>query len=1254
MLNVGLMNQPLKIVSLGIGSKDGHIMSPAAAQLHREGLAFDLRCFDGTELDEDVLKWSSFLKEVQQADFSIIRAHGDVTYFRRWDELKSALQAASGKALLICSEPEVTDEFRGLFRGSDGDFCTLRRLAEIGGDANQTAILLWVLKNCGGLDVEVPPPEQPLTEGVYYEGGRGVPLAEGLRELSAGPGPLILILFHQKFWLTHNAQAIDELIRDVKAQGGRPLTLFLVSSENPLIGSIGIKRIIDNYLIRDGKPIVDAVINTLGFSQTLLAKPGDGTQVSDDNFFLRLNVPIIQAVMLYDSPDHWRDSIFGLSPADIAMSIVDPEFDGQIDTVPFAGQVAQDDGSYRLTSIPDRCRMIAETAVRWGRLRHVPEPDKHVAVLLYMYPPRQDLAGGGYGLDSLQSVAVMLQWMQRAGYRLDWVPQNGKELVTRLLDGVTNDSDWKSDEQLLAASVDTVSPEQYEKWFREITISAQERFVRAWGEPPGTLHTVQGRLLLPGIMDGNVFIGFQPDRGKCTTEAYHDPWTAPPHQYLAFYRWLKYVWGADAVVHIGTHGTLEWLPGKSVGLSQECDPDAILSCLPNVNPYIIDNPGEGMQAKRRSYAVITTHMIPAMTRAGGYEGLNELESAVQAYMKAEEYHQTDKLPSILEKIRELGTKLSIFSDLGLAPDCSSADLGAAVDRLYDYLLGVKDALIKDGLHILGEVPAGERLTETVYTLVRYPNGNVPSLREAVAHAAGLDMEDLLQHPTEALPDGRLKGEAADAADEESFAVIRAMQETDFDPVKGPAAARRACPRGCPDLDAACAFVCGELIASVRHMDLELVNILRALDGEYVEPGPSGCPGRGRAQILPTGRNFYSIDPDGIPWQSSWEIGTKMAEQMVQRYVDEHGEYPKSIGIVIWATDTMKTGGDDIAYVLRLMGLRPVWAGYGGRVKGLEVIPVKELGRPRLDVTLRVSGLFRDTFPNLMNLIDGGVQTVGALDEKDEENYLAAHLREDTLEALAAGVPADEARRLASIRLFGDAPGGYGCGVSDLVQTSAWKKTEDLGQAYLQHGCYVYGKGLSGQAHPELFKKRLQDLNVTVKNHNTRAVDLLDMDDDFDCLGGFNAAVKTFRGQDAESFMGDSSDMQNLKLRTAAEECRFVFRSKINNPKWLNGLKQHGFAGAKELSKMFDYVMGWDATSGIIEDWMYESMANNFVLDKGTKEWIKDENPYAMIAMVGRLQEAIERGLWDPSDDMKQKLKDVYLEFEERIEEITDR
>ena len=1242
----------VRLAILGICVKDGHIMDYAKSKLSDHDL--DIHAVDSVALDEDLDRLSDFLRLIPSLDFMIIHVHGDVSYFRHWGDVKRKIEESQISAIFNCTEFETTAEHRYLFRQGDEEYKRILRFQEIGGDENQYATAVWALNTFGGEHLDVPEPVQPMTEGYYHPDRGTLTLEEALKDIDNTDRPVIAVFFHQKYWLVHNTSAVETVIRCVERTGAVTVPIFMVTHENSITGSIGIRKIVDRYLIRDGRPIMDCIVNTMGFSQTLLADPGSGEQVSVDNFFERLGVPVIQAISLYNPVKDWADSPLGLNAADIAMSVVNPEFDGQIDTVPYGGTDMDETGNYRQIAIEDRCEMIADTAYRWAMLRHIPNPEKRIAILIYMYPPRQDLAGGGYGLDTLQSVSDILRYLRDAGYSLDWLPENGKELVTRLLDGVTNDDNWKSDMQLRDASVDMVDNPQYLKWFYELSESVRKRWVEGWGEPPGDLHTLDGKFLLPGMMDGNVFIGFQPDRGKCTTESIHDPWTAPPHQYLAFYRWLRDTFKADGVIHVGTHGTLEWLPGKGAGLSKDCDPDIILGNIPNVNPYIIDNPGEGMQAKRRSYAVITTHMIPAMTRSGGYDEINELENAVQAYIKAKEYVQTDKIPSILEKVVSLCKDLNFLNDLGLSADSGTDEIEAKMDALYDYILDIKDAMIKDGLHILGEVPKGQRMDETVYSLVRYRNGGEPSLRESVAASFGLDMEDLLKDPSGILPDGRLKGEASDHIDDLSMRIITGIQERDFDLEKSLQFARSVVPDGGDDLDEVVRFICGFIHDSINHMTDELKNIVVALDGRFVPPGPSGCPGRGRAQILPTGRNFYSIDPDGVPWHSSWEIGSKMAEQMVERYVKDNGAYPKSVGIILWATDTMKTGGDDVSYILKLMGLRPVWTGYGGRVKDTEVIPLSELGRPRIDVTMRISGLFRDTFPNLCRILDDGAVKIGSLDEDDDENYLAANLRRDTVEAIAAGIPADEARRNASFRVFGDAPGEYGCGISDAIQRGDWKTLDDLGDIYVKHGCSVYGRGLQGERRPELFRKRLGTMDVTVKNHNTRAVDMLDMDDDMDNLGGMNAAVKAIRGKEAVSYMGDSSDTDNLKLRTAQEECRYIFRSKIDNPKWTEGLKQHGFAGAKELSKLFDYTVGWSATSDIVENWMYDDLANRFVLDEETREWIKDENPYAMMSMLARLQEAYERGFWDASEEMLEKLKDVYLEFEERIEEITDR
>ncbi len=1248
------MIKMVKITVLGIGSHGAFLMLPVAESLRKTGADIDLHCEDSSTLDEDITLIPPFLERARSSDIIFLNVHGDVTYFRHFDKLKEVIESSNISVLLYGCDEDILVDYRRYFRGSDEDYSLLLTLESIGGDENLRSALLWCLNHFDGTDYEVPEPALPMAQGIYIPEKGAVPFEEGIDDAIRSGRPVIAIFFVNVFYTRHNLRSIDALYNAVKNVGGEPLPIFFCTYENKRTGSIGIRKIIDEHLIRNERSVVDAVLNTNGFSMTLLADPGCGEQVSKDNFLARLGVPVIQAVTMTHSRKTWEESPFGLSPAELAYSVASPEFDGQIDGFPFSGTERTENGDYLQMPIEERCRALAEMAYRWALLRHTPTHEKKVAVLIYMYPPRQDLAGGGYGLDTPQSVSELLRRLKEEGYTLDWLPADGKELTDRLLEGVTNDDNWISESQMKKMSVDTVSKKQYLGWFADLPEKVRSDLVKGWGEPPGDIHMLGGGQLIPGIMNGNIFIGFQPDRGKAGPGSYHDPWLAPPHQYIGFYRWLKDVWGADAVIHVGTHGTLEWLPGKSVALSGDCFPDLILDRLPNINPYIIDNPGEGMQSKRRQYAVTTTHMIPAMGRAGGYEDIDSLVDLVQRYLRTKDSNSDAKLDFELEKILEACRKINILSDLGLSEDCGIGELKDKVDLLYDYLLDIKDAMIKDGLHILGEVPEGERLNEMIYSLVRYPNGNVPSLRESVARAMDLDLNELLRSPSDTQSDGKLNGELLEIIDAGTFGLIGYAADHGFDSEKVKEEALKKFPDAGNDMTQTLDFICGSLIDAVKRMPDEIGNILSALNGRYIEPGPSGCPGRGRAQILPTGRNFYSIDPDGIPWHSSWNIGSEMAEMMVERYVEDNGVYPKSVGVVLWATDTMKTGGDDVAYILRLMGLRPVWSPLDDRVKELEVIPLSELKRPRIDVTVRISGLFRDTFPNISNMLDNGVKMISELDEDDDSNYLAANVRRETVEALANGLPIDQARREASIRIFGDAPGQYGNGVSDAVFTGEWKTIDDLAGIFVNHGCYVYGKGLSGEARQDLFRRRLSGMNVTVKNHNTRAVDMLDMDDDFDSLGGFTAAVTSLSGQRPETYMGDSSDTANLKLRTDAEECRFIFRSKIDNPKWLEGLKKHGFAGAKEISKLFDFTMGWSATSDIVENWMYDDLAKRFVLDDETREWIKDENPYAMMAMLARLQEAEDRGFWNTTDEMREKLKDIYLDFEERIEEITDR
>ena len=715
-----------------------------------------------------------------------------------------------------------------------------------------------------------------------------------------------------------------------------------------------------------------------------------------------------------------------------------------------------------------------------------------------------------------------------------------------------------------------------------------------------------------------------------------------PHQYLGYYRWIRDVFKADILIHMGTHGTLEWLPGKGNGLSRCCYPDAVLDSIPNVYPYIIDDPGEGMEAKRRTDSVLIGYMVASMTRADSYEEMADLDAALQMYLNS---NTGEKKEGLLDTIYGCLSELDLWKEIGLEPGAPKEEVAGMVDSLYDYICDLKDAVIKDGLHILGKVPEGKRMEEMVYSMTRLRNGEVPSLRKSVAAAKGLDLDALLDSPS-ACTGGRLNGAWVDEIDRECCGMISDIIASGFDRERSP-------PSDGGAMGTIMDFICGPLRYGITHISDERDNLLGGMTGGYVPPGPSGSPTRGNAHLLPTGTNYFSIDPYAIPNASSWDIGVKMADAMLDKYVEDNGKYPENVAIVVWATDTMKTGGDDIAYILYLLGLRPRYSSYGGRVVGLDVIPLEELGRPRVDMTLRISGMFRDSFPNLVELIDGGVEMVSELDEGDESNFLRKHLREDMAKRISEGLSEQEARDRSLIRIFGDPPGQHGCGTGILIESSKWETIEDLAQVYTVWGAYAYGRGWKGEKVEKEFIDRMSAQDVTVKNHNDREFDLLDIDDDYEVLGGLNAVVRAYGKHKPATYMGDSSDTDRLKLRSLEEETAYVMRSRVLNPRWFEGLKPHGFRGAMELSKLTEYMLGWDATSDNIEPWMYKAVTEKYVLDDENRKWIEENNPYAMHEMIDDLLEAIDRDLWDAPEEIRERLRDLYLESEGLLEMLNN-
>ncbi|HZU73416.1 MAG TPA: cobaltochelatase subunit CobN, partial [Acidimicrobiales bacterium] len=636
-------------------------------------------------------------------------------------------------------------------------------------------------------------------------------------------------------------------------------------------------------------------------------------------------------------------------------------------------------------------------------------------------------------------------------------------------------------------------------------------------------------------------------------------------------------------------------------------PDAALGDLPVVYPFVVNDPGEGTQAKRRAHAVIVDHLVPPMTRAETYDDLARLEQLLDSYAQAQAMDPA-KLPALREQVWELLVEAEIHRDLGLARPPGDEGFDDVVLHVDGYLCALKDAMIRGGLHVLGEAPDGPALVDLVLAITRLPQGQVPSLRATVAAELGIDLDGA----------GRVETDRVEA---ECRRRVEALAAVGWRPDRLPAELG-----GDPTL----AWVGARLVPDLGRTGDEVTGTLAALDGRYVAAGPSGSPTRGGAHVLPTGRNFYSVDPKALPSPLSWEVGRRLAEAVVARHVTATGAPPRTVGLVLWGTAAMRTGGDDAAEALALLGVRPVWEQESRRVVGLEVIPLEELGRARSDVTLRISGFFRDAFPHLVALLDEAVGLVAGLDEPDEQNPVASAGRTGAVEP----------------RIFGPPPGGYGSGVLGAIEQGSWRSDADLAEVYLAWSGFAYSRGAMGVPAPEAMRRRFAVIDVAVKNQDNREHDIFDSDDYLQDHGGMVAAVRALAGRRPLAFFGDSSDPAAPAVRTLAEEAARVVRSRVINPRWIAGMQRHGYKGAFEVAATVDYLFGYDATTGVVEDWMYERVTEAYVADEEMRQFLRRSNPWALGAIAARLLEAAQRGMWSaPSAAARKALEEAVLEAE---------
>lgn len=1247
-----------RAVVVSVQSADAITMAEPAERLKELGIDVSTFAINSDDADDDILVYQELVRFTKQADFIFIRCMSDINRFKRSDRYMEVLRECNAMVLIYSGNADVTLMYRDVFKGTDDQYRELCRYPSCRGPENDYGLFRCVAYFLRLTDQVPPEPIENRRDGFYHKGmDRDISREDYLKTLD--PKKLnIGVLFASSLWIYENLAAIDALVDEIERRGMNALPLFYSALSYKIEGTPSTKDIIERYYTENGKPIVDAVIIHTSFSVMFNSRDEMGTRIADaDNFFSNLlDVPMLNTLTITGEYFDFEKDKIGLNKHAISNNVAFPEIDGDIITVPIS-YTPKKSGMKKNLPIPDRIEAVVDMAYRWARLKHIPKSERKVAILFWQSRANSGVIGNAAGLDGLESINDLMKRMSSEGYQIENVPENGRALIEEILNGVTNDLDGLSVQTMREKAVDLVKTSDYEKDYHKIPEWDQQMMEADWGKPPGEICVDKDRLIIPGILKGNLFIGYQPLRGSAEKmeQDIHSPILFAQHQYLAYYRWIRDVFKADMVIHVGTHGTIEWLPGKNVGMSAKCDPDVVLGNLPNLYIYIVDDPGEGIQCKRRIESVLIGHMPPSMARAGEYEEIAQVEMPLQEFFRLKNTNDQERRAELIRQVYEAAKTNKMLNDLGITEenDPGAEGFEPYIVPLHEYLSEVKDALVRADLHILGRVPKDQHMDEMVYSLTRLDNGDVRSLRSAFAENEGVDIEKIIDDAS-GTTNGELNSVIVDRVDSELQEFLQFARSIDYDSGRCISYIKEKKGKVSDTLRTSVEYMCNSVVPNIRRMSDEIGNLMHGMDGHYVLPGPSGAPTRGNADILPMGRNFYSLDPDTVPSKVAWVIGSRMADQMIERYVNEKGTYPREIGFVIWATDTMKTGGDDLAYILYLMGVRPVWSKAGGQVVDLEVIPLKELGRPRIDVTVNITGLFRDTFPNLIDMIDDAVKLVINLDEDDEDNALAANLRKDIVEGIAEGLTPDEARMRNAVRIFGAPAGGYGTGVNKAIETGAWKTVQDLADVYMDWCSNGYSKGNYGVSLRNEFVRRFSKVAVTVKNMPDREIDLLDCDDVYEYLGGMNAFVRAYGRKDALTYMGDDSDPKKSKLRNTQEELRYTFRSKVLNPKFINGLKEHGYRGAAEMANLTEFTMAWGATSAIAEDWMYEGLTDKFLLDDDTREWMKDVNPYAMMNILNRLQEAIERGLWNATDEYKEKIRDLFLETEERIEELTDR
>ncbi|MBU4532843.1 MAG: cobaltochelatase subunit CobN [Firmicutes bacterium] len=1139
--------EEVKIVVVANSTGFFSALTAAYRKLGDQGYLFRLRIFSGEQVT-GLEGEQELARELEDADVVLLQMVGMDTAAA----LHTVVPPLPDTVKILSTQ---SIEFPRLPRIDDSEDAILGEYFDQGGKENMSRLLLYLLAE--HTEVEVTEDYTPvnLPENFLHHPDAGQTFGSRVEYLEwyqqsgryREGAPWIGILTYDSFYKNDDIEMYEDLVNALEQQGANAMLVFAKDK----VGAV------EQFFMKGDSAAIDVLLAASGFN-FVYGRPEAGVEL-----FQKLDIPVFAPVYAGNLED-WRNNPAGLSN-EVYWQIAYPELEGRIEPVLMGGADEQgvDPGTgapvIKKVSLPDRVDRLAARALKWAELRQKPNAEKKVALVYYNYSGGKDGISASY-LNVPQSLAAVLTALREDGYR---APEElpAEKLLEKMMTVGRNVGSWAPGElkSLFRQGVITVAVDDYRQWFRTLPVEMQQQVLAEWGPAPGTIMVLEDRLVIPGMVLGNVFIGPQPMRGWADDpdKITHSPNLPPTHQYLAYYFWLQREFGADAVVHLGTHGTLEWLPGRSVGLGGDDWPDVVLGDLPNIYPYIVNNPGEGTQAKRRGYAVIIDHLIPPVVRPELYGELAGLQEKLGYLDAAENRGKAERVVAlqkeILARVKENNLDQVLGLDLGRD---SFADVVAVLD---DYLAELTTELMPYGLHTLGRAPSGAVLERMIEAMIGY------------------------------------------------------------DPVVR---------RGAAD----------ELREKLLATDRELESLLKALRGEYVSPGLGRDPVR-IPDALPTGANFFSFDPRTVPDKAAWETGRQAADGLLREYREVHGRYPEKVGVVLWAIETMCTQGETVAMILRLVGAEPQWD-QRGRVTGVEFTPLDELGRPRVDVVVTMSGLFRDTFANLAEMLDQTLRDTMALAESPEDNLLKRHQQQDLLYYQQQGLTPDEAHRLAGARIFSEAPGSYGTGVAAMVEaTTAWEDRSELAETYLNRMGYIYGVEAYGLEGGEAFRRVLRNVEVTAQVRDS-LYGVLDNDDVYQYLGGLSLAVKEAAGRDVDSFIINTRQGGAPRIQSFDRFLGTEVRTRLLNPQWIDGMLAEGYSGATEISKHVAHLFGVDATMDAVDDWTWRQTMEKLVLDPKVNSRL---TPYVHQAITGWGLEAARREMWQTDREMLGRLADTYLE-----------